>query len=357
MIASSEQKRKVYILYAGGTIGMKRSAYGYVPDPEFEQRVQAMLAPYADSLPEWRIKTFDPLLDSANMTPESWIRIARDIEQEYQESDGIVVLHGTDTMVYGASAQAFVLENLRKPVIFTGSQVPLIEMRNDARENLITSILIAGTYDIPEVCVFFDGKLMRGCRTVKVSADSFDAFDSPNLPPLGTAGVRIRINWDLVRRPDPRTPSVPLRVAPIRDVEIASVRLFPGISAGFMRKILAPPRDQRGQQLRGLVLEAYGVGNAPTSTEGFVEVLEEACKVWGVVIVDCTQCLRGAVNLEDYATGSPLLEAGVVSGYDMTAEAALTKLFYLLSAEGPDPEEARRRMTRDLRGELTRPSH
>jgi L-asparaginase len=292
------------------------------------------------SIPSFTIHDYDPLLDSSNMTPGEWVNIARDIAGHYREYDGFIVLHGTDTMAYTASALPFMLEGLQKPVIITGSQIPLCEVRNDARENLITSLLISANYDIPEVCLYFGGKLLRGCRSTKVSADGFAAFDSPNFPPLGTVGIDIEVNWDLVRKSDGRK----LRVHELRAPVVSALRLFPGISPDLVRNVLRPP-------LQGLVLEAYGIGNGPDHDQDFLAALEEAT-ARGVVIVDCTQCLEGTVDLGEYATGTALARAGVISGYDLTAEAALAKLYYLLS-RGGSPERVKREMQRDLRGEMT----
>ena len=198
-------RKRVYIAYTGGTIGMKRTRDGYVPASGFlQQQMEAMPELKHPSMPRFDVHEYAPLLDSSNMTPREWVAIARDIGDHYDEYDGFVVLHGTDTMAYTTSALPFMLHGLGKPVIVTGSQIPLCEVRNDARENLITSLLIAANYDIPEVCLYFGGKLLRGCRAVKVSADGFAAFDSPNVPPLGTVGIDIEINWDLVRKPRPR---------------------------------------------------------------------------------------------------------------------------------------------------------
>jgi L-asparaginase len=294
-----------------------------------------------ESMPDVTVHEYDPLLDSSNMTPAQWVKIANDIATHYDHYDGFVVLHGTDTMAYTASALPFMLRGLAKPVVITGSQIPLCEVRNDARENLITSLLIASKYDIPEVCLYFGGKLLRGCRAVKVSADGFAAFDSPNFPRLGTAGIDIDIHWNYVRRVDA---SERLVVEEFGSPVVSALRLFPGISPELVRNVLRPP-------LQGLVLEAYGVGNGPDQDAEFLAALAEAA-ARGVVIVDCTQCLEGAVNLSEYATGSALARAGVISGYDMTAEAALTKLYHLFS-RGGGAEEVKREMQRDLRGEVT----
>jgi L-asparaginase len=294
------------------------------------------------AIPGFTIHEYDPLLDSSNMTPRQWVTIARDIAANYHRYDGFVVLHGTDTMAYTASALPFMLRGLAKPVIVSGSQIPLCEVRNDARENLITSLLLAANYAIPEVCLYFGGRLLRGCRAVKVSADGFEAFASPNVPALGAAGIDIEINWDLVRRPERRQR---LRVEEFDPgVVVSALRLFPGISPDLVRNVLRPP-------LQGLVLEAYGVGNGPDHDRPFLDALREATRR-GMVIVDCTQCLEGAVNLEEYAAGAALASAGIISGYDMTAEAALTKLYYLFS-RGYAPARVKREMQRDLRGEMS----
>jgi L-asparaginase len=336
-------RKRVYIAYTGGTIGMRHTEAGWGPEPGYlQQQMEAMPELQHPSMPEFRIREYEPLLDSSNMTPREWVKIAHDVAANYDEYDGFVVLHGTDTMAYTASALPFMLHGLRKPVIISGSQIPLCEVRNDARENLITSLLIAANYAIPEVCLYFGGRLLRGCRSTKVSADGFAAFDSPNFLPLGTVGIDIEINWDLVRKPprDDRQLEVRELTRPI----VSALRLFPGITHELVRNLLRPP-------LQGLVLEAYGVGNGPDQDREFLDAIEEAT-ARGVVIVDCTQCLEGTVNLEEYAAGSALARAGVLSGRDMTAEAALAKLYYLFS-QGFDPARVAKEMQRDLCGEMT----
>ena len=338
----SPMRKRVYIAYTGGTIGMKRTRNGYVPASGFlQEQMEAMPELKHPSMPRFEVHEYAPLLDSSNMTPREWVAIARDIGDHYDAYDGFVVLHGTDTMAYTTSALPFMLRGLGKPVIVTGSQIPLCEVRNDGRENLITSLLIAANYDIPEVCLYFGGKLLRGCRAVKVSADGFAAFASPNVPPLGNIGIDIEINWDLVRKPKPRQK---MRVEELASPVVSALRLFPGISPELVRNVLRPP-------LQGLVLEAYGVGNGPDHDDAFLAALTEATGR-GVVVVDCTQCLEGTVDLSEYAAGSALARAGVISGFDMTAEAALAKLYYLFS-RGYGIEKVKREMQRDLRGEMT----
>jgi L-asparaginase len=346
-------RRRVYIAYTGGTIGMRKTPQGYAPAPGYLQEQMKRIPELEDALlPEYAVNEYQPLLDSSNMVPPDWLKIASDIHQRYDEYDGFVVLHGTDTMAYTASALPFLFEGLAKPVVLTGSQIPLCEVRSDARENLITALLIASDPRITEVCLYFGGRLLRGCRSVKVNADGFDAFASPNFPPLGLAGIDIEIDYARLLPPSGR----PFRLL-ARDLAeeghpehlpvVAALRIFPGISATLVRHLVQPP-------LRGLVLEAYGVGNAPDRDAGLLDALAEATGR-GLVIVVCTQCLRGTVDLGDYATGSALAEVGAVSGYDLTAEAALAKLFQLLQ-QGHPPDRVKALMQTELRGELTRPS-
>jgi L-asparaginase len=341
-------RRRVYIAYTGGTIGMRKTRDGYAPAPGYLQEQMRRLPELEDPLlPECVVGEYEPLLDSSNMVPRDWLKIASDIHARYADHDGFVVLHGTDTMAYTASALPFMFEGLAKPVILTGSQIPLCEVRSDARENLVTALLIASDPRVTEVCLYFGGQLLRGCRAVKANADGFDAFASPNEPPLGVAGLDIEIDYDRVRPPSGAAFRLSAPVGtPAGDHVVASLRIFPGISATLVRHVLQPP-------LRGLVLEAYGVGNAPDRDGELLEVLREAT-ARGLVVVICTQCLRGTVDLGDYATGSALARAGVVSGYDLTAEAALAKMFHLFQ-QGHAPEEVKALMPTDLRGELTRP--
>ena len=221
-------KKRIYIAYTGGTIGMLKSADGYAPMSGYlGEQMAAMPELRADVMPEYTIAEYPTLLDSANMAPEHWSMIAQDIAQHYDEYDGFVVLHGTDTMAYTASALSFMLQHLAKPVIVTGSQIPLCEVRNDARENIITALAIVANFDIPEVTLFFGNTLFRGCRSVKISAIGLDAFASPNFPPLGRAGVRIKINWDIIR-PKPTPPDVRLRIQSINpSATVGAIRIFP----------------------------------------------------------------------------------------------------------------------------------
>ncbi len=339
----STARRSVYIAYTGGTIGMRREAGGYRPAPGFLASQMELLPAFkSPEMPHFKIHQYEPLLDSSNMTPREWMKIAADLTENYERYDGFIVLHGTDTMAYSAAALSFMLENLGKTVLFTGSQIPLCEVRNDAYDNLITSLLIAARNPVPEVCLFVGNRLLRGNRSTKVSAARFQAFESPNYPILGQAGVSI----DYYRDRALPTPREPLHFRPIRTGEnaprVADIRLFPGIDALTLRRFLEP--------VDGAVLHTYGAGNAPDDPLLLAALTDATAR--GAVIVNCTQCLEGTVRMGDYATGNALAEAGVISGFDMTPEAALTKLYCLLSW-GLGREEVEQRIQESLRGELT----
>ncbi|XP_071402723.1 60 kDa lysophospholipase isoform X1 [Centroberyx affinis] len=288
----------------------------------------------------YSVLEYCPLLDSCNMTTEDWGRIGKDIEKNYENYDGFVILHGTDTMAYTASALSFMCEHLGKPVILTGSQVPIYEMRNDGRDNLLGALLIAGQFVIPEVCLYFHNKLYRGNRVTKVDSGSFNAFCSPNLAPLANAEVDIKINWDTVWRANT---TARFHVNTELNRNVGLLRLFPGITAATVRAFLQPPME-------GVVLETYGSGNAPDNRADLLEELKKATDR-GVIIMNCTQCLRGSVSTS-YATGKVLIDAGLIAGCDMTPEAALSKLSYILARTELDLEARKKMMGQNLRGEM-----
>lgn len=352
-----EAVARVLVLYTGGTLGMKQGPRGYSPAAGYLAELMEKLPPVHDpAMPRfttpisrfgrrvhYEVLEFDPLLDSSNMGMEDWARIAREIESHYAAYDAFIVVHGTDTMAYTAAALSFMLENLGKPVILTGSQIPLAQMRNDALGNLLGALTIAGHYEIPEVCLYFHEQLLRGNRARKVDASGFDAFASGNFPPLVTVGVDIDVDWGRVLP----APKQPLKVRTGMNPNVAALRLFPGITAGIIANFLRPP-------LQGLVIETYGEGNAPDRRRDFLDALREGSDR-GILIVNCTQCLRGAVSAR-YATGKALSEAGVIGGADLTPEAALTKLSFLLG-QGLPAAEVKRMMGQSLRGELNESAH
>jgi L-asparaginase len=334
-------RKKIYIAYTGGTIGMQKSNSGYIPTPGFiTEQMAYMTELQNESMPIYTIHEYATPIDSSNMTPQQWRLIADDITAHYSEYDGFIILHGTDTMAYTASALSFMLENLAKPVILTGSQLPLSEIRNDARATLITTLLLANQLDIPEVSLYFGNKLLRGNRARKLSTENFDTFDSLNFPPLAIAERNISTKKELWLRPSKR----PLQVQNIREDLVACLRLFPGMSMTVLKQLLAAP-------LKGLIIETFGSGNAPDNNPIFIELLKTAIAN-GTIIVNCTQCPHGRVDMAQYATGRLLFDIGVISAYDMTPEATLTKLLYLFSKDLPI-EIIKQQMQKNLQGELS----
>lgn len=335
-------KKKILLIYTGGTIGMCRSENGYTPRAGFLQEVlQKIPALYDSSLPQWELAELDTLLDSSNMTVSDWNRIGGMIETHYHSFDGFVVLHGTDTMAYTAAALSFSLENLDKPVIITGSQIPLFEVRSDGLDNLISSMLIAAEGQIREVALCFSNRLLRGNRCTKTSTSALHAFSSPNYPPLAEIGTTIHYNSMIprIRR------TKPFRVQKLEKVPIGIIKVFPGIQFDLFEKIMS-------ESLRGIVLEAFGAGNIPCSDDSILPIVQRAYEN-GTVLVICSQCLKGAVSLGAYETSSPLKKAGAVCAYDMTTEAAVAKLYYLFSC-GYDTETIKEKMEQNLAGELSK---
>ncbi len=338
----SQKKKSIYVAYTGGTIGMKPSPEGYVPAEDFlAQHLASMPEFQRPELPDFTLNEYHPLIDSANMDPTHWQIIAEDIAANYDKYDGFVVLHGTDTMAYTASALSFMLEGLNKPVIVTGSQIPLAQLRSDGHSNLLNALYLAANHPVSEVGLFFNNKLLRGNRSVKAHADGFDAFTSPNFPPLLEAGINI--NW-IAGQPCEQVSNVnTLKVSPIIAQPIGVMTLYPGICAEVIRNFIHQP-------VRALILQSFGVGNAPKTPE-FLDAIREA-DTMGLIVLNCTQCLKGTVDMQGYATGNALAQAGVVSGHDMTIEAALAKLHYLLSQD-LSQQEIKQKLSENLRGEMT----
>ena len=333
-------KKRILIINTGGTISSVKSNHGYEPASGYVHSALAQIpALNHPDMPHYVIKEYQPLLDSSNMTVNEWNQIASDIAQEYEHYDGFVIFHGTDTMAYTASALSFMLEHLGKPVIITGSQIPLSEVRNDAVDNVITSLWLCAHQPLHEVCIYFNQRLLRGNRSQKISAQQFNAFDSPNYPHLANIGIQIELQQHLLLQ----APSQAFHLQKISPHFIANFRLFPGFAYDVLAYLLNQP-------IKGLILETYGAGNAQNNDPRFLGVLQEAC-AQGIIIVNCTQCQQGRVEMNQYATGHTLKQAGLISGHDMTPEAAHCKLLYLLS-KNKTSSEIKKLMEHNLCGEL-----
>lgn len=339
--------RSVLLIYTGGTIGMNRNpATGALEPFEFEHLMANVPELCAFDL-HIATLSFSPPVDSSDMSPELWVELARIIATNYDDYDGFVILHGTDTMAYTASALSYMLENLTKPVILTGSQLPIGQLRTDGKENLITSIEIAAAKDrhgmaaVPEVCIYFSGKLLRGNRTTKRSSDKFDAFSSFNYPPLAEAGIEIAFHAHRMLTPDWAKPMVPHFAL---DNNVIVFTVFPGIREDLVQHIIATPN------LRSIVMRTYGSGNAP-SLPWLLDALTRATAA-GKVVINISQCAAGKVEMGRYDAGYQLQQAGVISGCDSTVESAVAKLMYL-QGRYVDTEMVRMYMGRAIRGEIT----
>ena len=342
-------KSSILLIYTGGTIGMKEDPVIRALRPfDFSQILEEVpeLGKFACRIDSY---TFDPLIDSSDVEPSLWVALAGLIEEKYEDYDGFVILHGTDTMAYSASALSFMIEGLTKPVIFTGSQLPIGTPRTDGKENLISSVEIAAAKDteghalVPEVCICFDNVLIRGNRATKINSDNFRAFRSENLPPLAEAGISIRYNTSLIFKPSDWEKPPVFHKHP--DTRVSILKIHPGITPAVVRNILC------GEGTRAVIIETYGAGNAP-SKEWFLSIVKEASES-GKILLNITQCSAGSVNMDIYATGKSLKEAGVINGYDSTTESALGKLFFLLG-ESQDNEFVKSRMDENLRGEISK---
>ena len=337
-------RSSILLIYTGGTIGMKADPDGVLRPFDFSQILSQVpeLGRFACRI-DYRV--FTPLIDSSDVEPGLWSALAQMIYDNYDAYDGFVVLHGTDTMAYSASALSFMLENLSKPVIFTGSQLPIGATRTDGKENLVSAVEIAsarrpdGSAVVSEVAIYFGSKLLRANRSTKVNSENFEAFSSPNLEALARAGINIRYNESLLLPPSDK----PLKVHTKLDTRVSILKIHPGITPATVRDILL------GEDTRAVIIETYGSGNAP-SKEWFLDLVREANSE-GRILVNVTQCLSGGVNMELYATGRNMKLCGVVSGHDSTTEAMLAKLFCLLG-EGYGNGEIKSLLEKSLCGEI-----
>lgn len=343
----SEKRSSILIIYTGGTIGMIRNTLtGALESFNFDHLLR-----HVPELRQFNLniasRAFNPPIDSSDMNPALWRRIVEIIHTNYEKFDGFVILHGTDTMAFTASALSFMLEGLMKPVILTGSQLPIGVLRTDGKENLLTAIEIAaaknsdGTPVVPEVCIYFHQKLMRGNRCTKTSADSFNAFTSNNYPNLALSGMEIQYNSHFIR---PYNAAQKLTPHLKMSSDIIIFSLFPGIQQSVVEKLL------NSEEIKGIIFRTFGAGNAPKA-QWLVDALSNATRQ-GKVIVNVTQCNTGGVKMKLYETGLQLLEAGIISGRDMTVEAALTKMMFLLG-EGLPIDEVRRKMKYNIAGEIS----
>jgi L-asparaginase len=345
----NHERSSLLLIYTGGTIGMKEDPTDQALKPfDFSQILAEVpeLRKFAYKIDSF---TFSPLIDSSDVEPGLWIALVNLIKNRYDEYDGFVILHGTDTMAYSASALSFMIENLTKPVIFTGSQLPIGMPRTDGKENLISAVEIAAAKDdnghalVPEVCICFDNMLMRGNRTTKVHSDHFRAFRSENCPPLAEAGISIKYNQATIRKPE-NWDSKPIFHTEL-DTRVSILKLHPGITEQVVDHILCSTES------RAVIIETYGAGNAP-SKDWFIALIRKAAEN-GKIILNVTQCLAGSVNMDIYATGKSLKNCGVCNGYDCTTEGALAKLFYLMGTT-TDNSDVKEMLELDLRGEISK---
>ncbi len=341
--------KPVLLIYTGGTIGMKEDpADGTLKPFDFNSLMDEVpeLRKFGPHIDAW---SFSPPIDSSDVEPTLWQSLAHLIREKYDDYGGFVILHGTDTMAYSASALSFMLDRLSKPVIFTGSQLPVGRPRTDGKENLISAVEIAsatapdGSALVPEVCIYFNSSLLRGNRSTKINATGFDAFSSPNYPPLATAGINIKYNRGAILYPDGGAGD--LSVHTELDTRVSILKIHPGITEQAVRDILL------GSGTRAVILETYGAGNA-ISKPWFLRIVEEACRA-GKILLNVTQCLSGDVDMDIYATGRKLKDAGVISGHDITTESALGKLFFLMGG-CDDGDRVKTLLEENLKGEISK---
>ncbi len=334
-------RKHIGLIYTGGTVGMTRTAQGYAPMPDFESFLARLLESQDASLPRYTLHAYESPIDSSNATPQDWQRIGRDIAARYNDYDGFVILHGTDTMAYTAAALSFMLQGVRKPVIMTGSQIPLSAPNSDAPHNLVTALQLAASEEVNEVTIYFNGRLLRGNRATKVSITALDAFDSPNYPWLAEAGTQMRFDMQALL---PRADKERFELPDYDDALVVPLRFVPGLPVRAVQALL-----DLGPQ--AVILQCYGAGNIPDRDPGFLELLGRA-HAGGVVLVACSQSPQGKVSIGTYAAGAGMTAAGVIGASDMGFEAIFAKLHHLF-ALGMPADVVRKKFLCNLSGELT----